>query len=275
MSDVDYHGPISIDQQALNASGHAWVTMARSKYDGKIIDIYWRPVLNPAKSREAGMPIEEKQMFIKIFTPGETSQEIDRPLTENDKIEFPRQWAAFQQNKMYIPEGTAIEILFPADPHVPRMLRQHGFHTVQMLAKATPHAMDTVGMGMQDWVNRAHRFLTDAKEHRDEHRFEQMKEKYEHEIGALKIQIAELVQRLGQVQTSVAQHMPVFAASQLAHQQAVDHINSPRPDVPPAEAKQWAEPKPGMIEEELPKLDMRTKEGRALKAASKVAFTEE
>lgn len=270
----EYYGPVSVDQQSLQANGHAWVTMAKSKYDGKIIDIYWRPVLNPAKSREAGTPMHDKQIFIKIFTPGETSQEIDRPLTENDKLEFRGQWAAFQQNRMFVPEGTPIELLFPADPHIPGQLRHYGFHTVQMLAKATPHAMDTVGMGMQDWVTRAQKWLTEADKHKNEHAIEQLKEQHNHEIGALKNQIAELVQRLGQVQTSVAQHMPVHAAAMMAHDQAVQHINAP--PVPPAEAKQWVEPQPGFVAEDPPpKLDGRSKEARALKAASQVKFTEE
>src|SRR5215469_15513968 len=99
MSDLDFPGPITIDQNSMRANGYGMVQFGRSKYEGKIIDFYWRPVLNPALSREAGIPHHDKHVFIKIFTPGERLEEIDRPASENDKREFPQQWAAFQANK--------------------------------------------------------------------------------------------------------------------------------------------------------------------------------
>jgi hypothetical protein len=279
MSDLDFPGEVNVDAQSLARNGYGPVRFGRDKYDGKIIQFYWRQVHNPSKSREAGIQMFDKEMFVKIFTPGERLEEIDRPVRENDKYEFPRQWAAFEQNRMYVPEGTPIEVLFPADPQIPAMLRGVGVHTVQQCSRMTAHAIETLGMGAQDWANKAAKMLSDAKEHRDDHVIEQLQENHKHEINALKNQIAELIHRLGQMQSSVAQHAPAFAIAQLEHERAVEAINSARVNKAPA-TPEWPEAKPGFIApepEELPKLDMRTKEGRAIKAAKEggVTFTKE
>ena len=276
-SDLSFPSNYSIDSNALRSNGNAWVQMGRSKYDGKVINFYWATVHNPAKSREAGMPVEDKEIFIEIFTPGEEGTEkIVRPITENDKREFPQHWAAFQQNRVHVPEGTPIEVLFPADPQIPKMLRYHGIHTVQLCAKMSPHAIETLGMGAQDWVNKAKRMIDFANEHKSEHLVEQLKQQHQNEINSLKNQIAELIQRMGSMQSAVATHVPAYAAAEIGRQLA-GHVE-PAPKKPIPEAPQWAEPPAGFIEEDNPpKIDLRTKEGRKLKAAREgsVEFTED
>jgi len=277
MSDLDFPGPISVDQNAMRNGGHSWVQFGPSKYAGKAIKFYWFTQHNPQKSREAGVPIYDKEIHFECQTPGERLEVIDRPLKETDPSEFPREWAAFQANRVHIPEGTPVEILFVANPEIAATLHGCGFHTIQQLVRATPHAIETVGMGMQDWVNKANKFLNQAKEHRDEHLREQEREHLQREIRARDNQIADLIQRLGRLESDVAQRVPGYVAAQVAYAQTV---HAPTPAPLPAAPQEWQTAQPGMIAEEpvdLPKLDMRTKEGRALKAAKEgsVRFTEE
>ena len=277
MSDLDFH-PVSVDQASMKANGYGVVNFSRSKYEGKAIRFYWFQIHNPAKSREAGIPIYDKEIHFECQTPGERLEVIDRPFKDTDPGEFPREWAAFQQNRVHVPDGTPVEILFPGNPDISATLRGCGFHTIQQLARATPHAIETVGMGMQDWVNKAQRTLAEAKEHKHEHLIEQEREQFKRELRSRDTQIADLIQRLGRLESGVAQHAPVYAANQMAQERAIDAQNARSalaPEPPP-----WTEAQPGFIAEEPeepPKIDLRTKEGRAIKAAREgaVQFTKE
>lgn len=126
---------------------------------------YKRSVLNPAKSREAGIAIHEDVDYVKMFQPGENLNVIERPVNEGDKIRFPQQWARFLQNQTQAPEGTPISLLFPNNPGVADNLRvSFGIHTIQQLAALTEHAMSSIGMGALDYKQKAVRFLDAAKE---------------------------------------------------------------------------------------------------------------
>ena len=64
---------------------------------------------NEAKSKEAGLPIQEMVTFISIKFPGQRNQAIYREVRPKDKLRFPRHWEAFNQRET-LPqaEGTAL-----------------------------------------------------------------------------------------------------------------------------------------------------------------------
>ena len=64
---------------------------------------------NAAKSKEAGLPIQEMVTFISIKFPGQRNQAIYREVRPKDKLRFPRHWEAFNQREtMPQAEGTAL-----------------------------------------------------------------------------------------------------------------------------------------------------------------------
>ena len=64
---------------------------------------------NEAKSKEAGLPIQEMVTFISIKFPGQRNQAIYREVRPKDKLRFPRHWEAFNQREtMPQAEGTAL-----------------------------------------------------------------------------------------------------------------------------------------------------------------------
>jgi len=205
MSNMDFEfSPITqADRGLIQAQGFGMVNLGATD-DQQLVVFRWESVRNPAKSREAGRPIYERQMYVTIQPPGERLNIIDRPVLESDKHRWPRQWNAFITNRAFVPEGTPIAQLFPANPEIADMLRGLGIHTVELCAKMTPHAIDSVGMGAQDWVNHARRYLDTAKNGVDYHKIEAMEEKHKHENNALRNQIADLTMRLNAMQTSLA-----------------------------------------------------------------------
>lgn len=126
---------------------------------GMVVMFYLNPVHNPAKSAEVGSPQYDDMVFVRIHPPGERLNIIDRKASEADKRRFPMQWAAFQQNRPQTNNGTPIDMLFPAQPSIAAALKASGVHTIEQCAELSAHAIETIGMGCQHWVNDAVRYL--------------------------------------------------------------------------------------------------------------------
>ena len=257
MSNTDFEfSPITqMDRGQIQAQGFGMVNLGATD-DQQLVVFRWESIRNPAKSREAGRPIYERQMYVTIQPPGERLNIIDRPVLESDKHRWPRQWNAFISNRAFVPEGTPIAQLFPANPEVADMLRGLGIHTVELCAKMTPHAIDSVGMGAQDWVNHARRYLDTAKNGVDYHKIEAMEEKHRHENNALKNQIADLTMRLNAMQSSMASLPAPVAPVSAAPLQRQGYVQPAelklvpeRPEPPP---EVWVAPPEGFVSEEEP-----------------------
>lgn len=128
-----------------------------------VVIFYTKAVFNAALSQEKGVRQYENQTWIKMHPPGERLNIIDRPVENGDKNRFPRQWNLFLQNKSQIPDGTPIDLLFANNPAIADNLRAFGVHTIQQCANLSAHAMDTIGMGANDWKNMAKQYLENAK----------------------------------------------------------------------------------------------------------------
>lgn len=126
---------------------------------GMIVMFYLKPINNPALSNEAGRPVYEDQVFVRIHPPGERLNIIDRRATDNDKKRWPMQWAQFRDNAPQVSTGTPVEMLFPANPANAAALKASGVHTVEQLGDLSAHAIENIGMGAQQWVNDAKRYL--------------------------------------------------------------------------------------------------------------------
>lgn len=120
---------------------------------------YVKSVLVPAKSNEHGRPYHEDQVFVRIHPPGERLNIVDRPVKDSDKRRWPIQWAQFQQNQEQHPEGTPVDLLYPAHPSVAATLRANGVFTIEQCAELSGPAIDSIGMGAQRYSNDAKKYL--------------------------------------------------------------------------------------------------------------------
>jgi hypothetical protein len=145
--------------------GSADRTYGRVKFgddSAQVVLFYTRSVFNAAKSRAAGARHYDNETWVKMHPPGEKLNIIDRPATDLDKSKYPGQWNMFLQNKTQVPEGTPIDLLFPNNPAVADNLRAYGIHTIQQCATLSSHAVQTIGMGAQEWQNMAKQYLDSA-----------------------------------------------------------------------------------------------------------------
>lgn len=128
-----------------------------------VVTFYWRSMQDMEKSRANAVPIYEDKRYVKIFRPGEMQNIVDRPVTQEDIARFPRQWQQFVDKQAQVPEGSPLELLFPNNPAVADSLRARGVYTIQQLAHLTAHAIETIGMGAQSYVNKAKEYIEAAK----------------------------------------------------------------------------------------------------------------
>lgn len=132
-----------------------------------------KEVLNPRKSQEMGRPFYEGVDFVRIQQPGERDY-TDRPVEEvpETKMRFAAQWQAYLQNQTQVPEGTPVSILFPRNPETAANLQTVRIHTVEQLASLSMEGIQRVGLGAQDWVNKAKKYLEDAAKGSSHHKFD-------------------------------------------------------------------------------------------------------
>jgi len=127
-----------------------------------MVIFYWKSEEDRHKSVAGGVPVYSDKEYVKIFRPGEMMNVIDRPVRAEDKQKYRRQYEQFELKKQQVPEGTPLDVLFINNPSIADTLRGYGVYTVQQLSNLTAHAIDSIGMGGQEYVNRAKAYLKAA-----------------------------------------------------------------------------------------------------------------
>lgn len=125
-----------------------------------IVFFHKHSVWNEQKSIQAGRRVYDELDFVSIQHPGEREQKIDRPVKANeDPQRWPSQWAAYLKNHEQTVEGTPIDLLFSQHPAVGDNMKAVGVTTIEQLANLSATGMANVGMGAQEYVNYAKRYL--------------------------------------------------------------------------------------------------------------------
>jgi hypothetical protein len=161
-----------------------------------VVMFYNRPTPNPAKSAQKGRPVNENRIFVKIHQPGERLNVVDREATDMDRHRFPMQWHQFKKKQVQQPDGTPVELLYPEQPVIAATLRSHGVQVVEQLAKLSGTAIQDVGMGCQNWVNYAQKYLEMASKGASESSVRRQFEQKDREINVLRRQVEDLKNKL-------------------------------------------------------------------------------
>jgi hypothetical protein len=188
-------GALKYDPQEIAQRGYG-VANSGPTDDRLIVGFYRKSVINTFKSKELGKRIAEDHDFVKIQHPGESLNIVDRPVQDSDKHRWPRQWAMFQQGKQQVPDGIPVTLLFPDKPSITDMLIGYNIHTVEQLANLSGNGIATVGMGCQEWVNKAAKYLDQANKGVDFHRFESAIAEKDKQLATQARQIQELSEKL-------------------------------------------------------------------------------
>lgn len=141
---------------------------ARYAMDNKLfVQFYTRPVLHNVKSDLAGRPIYIDVDHVRVITPGDKLNIIDRVASKDDKLRFAAQFAKYTAGRGDEVVGTRLDTV----PWMPRSkveeYKYFGVHTIEQLAEAS----DSVGQKFPSFYSdrdRAKKFLeattgTDAR----------------------------------------------------------------------------------------------------------------
>lgn len=233
MNDVtEFRAPTGMDMNSIASQGYGMVQYGPGD-DKLIVGFYKKSVLNAARSREKGCPQYDGRDFVKIQHPGETLNIVDRPAHDGDRQRWPQKWAHYQAGVTQIPDGVPLNQLFPDKPQVVDMMRGYNIHTVEQLSNLSASAISTVGMGCQEWVNAAQRYMERVNKGINHHQFEKALADRDQTIQTLKRQLDE-VTALVRSQQQAAPHngamlntAPSNYDAQTAQINAVHQSNEP------------------------------------------------
>jgi predicted flap endonuclease-1-like 5' DNA nuclease len=196
--------PLQYNREEIARQGYG--TAVSGPGDERLIVLFYnKSVRNVARSKEEGKPVFENRQYIKIQTPGETLNIVDRPVQEQDKKRFPRQWDRYLQGKEQTADGIPLDLLFPENPAIGDTLQAYGVMTVEQLAALSGHAIGTIGMGCQELVNKAAKYLEQAQKGVDFHRFEKAIQEKDREISKLTRQVNELSMQMAKIVQGIPQ----------------------------------------------------------------------
>lgn len=192
MNDVtEFRAPTGMDMNSIASQGYGMVQYGPGD-DKLIVGFYKKSILNAARSRADGKPVYEGVDFVKIQHPGETLNIVDRPAHDGDRQRWPQKWAHYQAGVTQIPDGVPLNQLFPDKPQVVDMMRGYNIHTVEQLSNLSASAISTVGMGCQEWVNAAQRYMERVNKGISHHQFEKALSDRDQTIQTLKRQLDEV-----------------------------------------------------------------------------------
>lgn len=127
--------------------------------DAKLfVEFTSRSVLDEVASREEARPVHVQVDYVRIQQPGERDA-IIRPAHDGDRRRFKMHWAAYQEGRQAIPEGTPLSVIFPANPEIIENLKYDKVFTVEQLASLTDTQKQNIGMGALAWSQKAYAFL--------------------------------------------------------------------------------------------------------------------
>lgn len=111
------------------------------------VEIYSKPLQNNFQTEKQKRPIFEDVVMIRIHTPGNQLNIVDRPLFDSDKLRWPLHWARYENaHKDGGVVGTPLEHWPLITGAVAEMLKAVGFKTVEMVANASDGQLQSMGM---------------------------------------------------------------------------------------------------------------------------------
>lgn len=105
--------------------------------DKLMVKFYMHYVDDPVETEKQGRPMYKDCEFIKILTPGDRNNIIDRPIRPDDKVRFAQQYMLYKQSgENAAVQGTRLEEWPLISKAMVENLKSLGFLTVEQLSQA-------------------------------------------------------------------------------------------------------------------------------------------
>lgn len=168
-----------------------------------VVEFYRKPVHMAYKSNEAGRAIYEEVDYIRIYTPGDKSSIIDKPITALDIQRFGDRYNKWKAGQEEAVSGTPLTALPGMNPAKVEEYRYFKILTVEHLAEAA----DNLGqkfIGFQQDKARAKAFLEVAANNAPIEKMNEELQKRDSEIENLRMMVEALQAQVKPVKRAVA-----------------------------------------------------------------------
>jgi hypothetical protein len=177
----------------------------RFTHDARMtVEFYRKPVHMEAKSREAGRAIYEEVDYIRIYTPGDKSSVIERPVSALDAQRFADRYAKWKSGQEQAVVGTPLAALPGMNPAKVEEYKFFKILTVEQLAETA----DNLGqkfIGFQQDKSRARAFLQVAANNAPIEKMNEELQKRDSEIENLRLMVEALQAQAKPAKRAVAE----------------------------------------------------------------------
>lgn len=168
-------------------------TNANNGDENLFVQFFKAPVKMEYKSEQEGRPIYEERLMVRIQSPGNNNNIVEREAWDGDKLRFPKQWLQFQvKGEQAGVEGTPIEQWPALNRAQVEELRAVRFYTVESIANASDAQLQGMGMGGQGLRTKAQAYLKAAQDTALVQKQAADLERRDSEIAELKSQVERL-----------------------------------------------------------------------------------
>lgn len=114
---------------------------------------------NAFRSKAEGRKVYDEYVYIRILMPANRLSEIERRATDDDKLRFPQQYAAFLKGAEQLSSGTPLKELPTITPVQVMELKALKVDTIEQLAGMPDPVAQVLGTGGLDLKKRAQVYL--------------------------------------------------------------------------------------------------------------------
>jgi hypothetical protein len=155
------------------------------------VKFYMHFIEDPVETEKEGRPVFKDTEFIRILTPGDRNNIVDRPVRPDDKIRFSNQYNHYKQFGTQAVIGTVLEEWPLITKAMVENLKQLGFHTVEQLGEARDDVVLN-NPGLMTLRTRAQNYLAVAKSNAPLTQLESAIAEKDNELDVLRRQVKEL-----------------------------------------------------------------------------------
>jgi hypothetical protein len=164
------------------------------------VEFYRRPIQNEEETLKQGRPVFEMQEFVKIVTPADKTNMIDRKVSDKERNMFPRVYEAFKADKS---QDEASGLLLSAWGGVPpERVEEYAYHkvkTVEQLAGVSDASLQRLGPGALKDRERAKDYVEHAKGNAPLLQLRKQLEDRDNEMETMKRQVKEQSEMLAKL----------------------------------------------------------------------------
>lgn len=119
---------------------------------------YIHPQLQQVESEKKQRPVYKDVLYVQINIKGQKNSNFSRAAIEQDKIDYPKAWASYQNNNPEMTDGTPIKFLPGMSPGVELELKGIGILSIEDMADLTDAGIANI-MGGRMLNTRAKAYL--------------------------------------------------------------------------------------------------------------------